>query len=94
VLTGSLLRCINLAVRGVVIVKADRELYDALVRAQVARRLDNRRQIPIIVLLSLATIIYLATVFIPWSMASLVLDGINLVILMGVAALMYRSWPR
>jgi hypothetical protein len=74
--------------------KADRELYDALVKAQVARRLDNSQQIPIIILLSLATIIYLATVFIPWSMASLVLDGFNLVILMVVAVLMYRSWPR
>jgi hypothetical protein len=74
--------------------KADRELYDTLVKAQVARRLDNRQQIPIIILLSLATIIYLATVLIPWSMVSLVLDGLNLVILMGVAVLMWRSWPR
>jgi hypothetical protein len=74
--------------------KADRELYDALVKAQVARRLDNRQQIPIIVLLSLASIIYLATVIIPWSIVSLVLDGINSVVLMGVAVLMYRSWPR
>jgi hypothetical protein len=74
--------------------KADQELYDALVKAQTARRLDNRQQIPIIVLLSLATIIYLATVLIPWSMASLALDGLNLVILMGVAVLMWRSWPR
>jgi hypothetical protein len=75
------------------VMKADRELYDALVKAQVARRLDNRQQIPIIILLSLATIIYLATVLIPWSMASLALDGLNLVILTGVATLMYRSWP-
>jgi hypothetical protein len=74
--------------------KADRELYEALVRAQVARRLDNRQQIPIIILLSLATLIYLSTVLIPWSMVSLALDGLNLVILMGVAGLMYRSWPR
>jgi hypothetical protein len=74
--------------------KADRELYDALVKMQIARRLDNRQQIPIIALLSLATIIYLTTVLIPWSMASLALDGLNLVILMGVAVLMYRSWPR
>jgi hypothetical protein len=74
--------------------KADRELYEALVRAQVARRLDNRQQIPIIILLSLATLIYLSTVLIPWSMVSLALDGLNLVILMRVAGLMYRSWPR
>jgi hypothetical protein len=73
--------------------KADRELYDALVKAQVARRLDNRQQIPIIILLSLATIIYLATVFIPWSMASLALDGLDLAILFVVWALMWRSWP-
>jgi hypothetical protein len=74
--------------------KADRELYDALVKAQVAWRLDNRQQVPIIVLLSLASIIYLVTVFIPWSIVSLVLDGLNIVILLAVWVLMWRSWPR
>jgi hypothetical protein len=76
------------------VMKADRELYDALVKAQVARRLDNRQQIPIIILLSLASIIYLVTVLIPWSMVSLVLDGLNIVILLAVWVLMWRSWPR
>jgi hypothetical protein len=74
--------------------KADRELYAALVKAQVARRLDNQRQIPIIVLLSLASLNYLATVLVPWSVVSFAMTIVNLVILFVVWVLMYRSWPR
>jgi hypothetical protein len=77
-----------------VIVKADQELYDVLVKAQVARRLDTQSQIPIIALLSLATIIYLAAVFVPWAAFKLLLYAIELVVLMSVWVLMWRSWPR
>jgi hypothetical protein len=74
--------------------KADRELYDALVKAQIAKRLDDWQQMPIIILLSLASIIYLATVLIPWSIVSLVLDGLNIAVLLAVWVLMWRSWPK
>jgi hypothetical protein len=74
--------------------KADRELYNALVKAQAARRLDNQQQIPIIILLSLASLNYLVTVLVPWSVVSFAMTLVNLAILFVVWMLMWRSWPR
>jgi hypothetical protein len=74
--------------------KADRELYNSLVRAQDVKRLDIRQQIPVIALLSLASILYLVTAFISWSIVSFGIDIITLVILFIVWVLMWRSWPK
>lgn len=71
--------------------KADRELYDVLLKVQADKRLDNQQQIPIIVLLSLASLNYLATVLVPWSVVSFAMTLVNLAILFVVWVLMYRS---
>jgi VIT1/CCC1 family predicted Fe2+/Mn2+ transporter len=74
--------------------KADRELYAVLVKAQSAWQLDTQKQVSIIALLLLASILYLVTAFISWSMVSFVIDVIVLAILFVVWVLMYRSWPK